>query len=83
MAKAVVSPSTKASPMITAEVARPEAETAASVPVTAMAHACVAIRSRRRSKRSAAEPAQGASTNTPKNWAKLTRPTRRVEPVSR
>ena len=83
VANAVVKPSSSAMPITRGTVPHPIAMNAASVAQTVAAPICVATRSLRRSKRSAAAPAHGASKTTPMNIAKFVTPTRSVDCVRR
>src|SRR5205809_632325 len=56
---------------------------AASAPLSRVDATCVTITTRRRSNRSAAAPAQGASTRTGTKLQKLRTPSRNAECVSR
>jgi hypothetical protein len=80
---AVVIPCPSPKPMTSAAVASSSSVRSASVAERTAAAGCVTRRSRRRSKRSAALPVQGARRSVGANWAKLRTPRRSSEPVSR
>lgn len=81
--KAEVTPSPAETAIKRGVLAAPAQASAATSPASPAATLCIAMIRRRRSKRSAALPAHGASTSTGTNWENASTPSRSSEPVSR
>jgi hypothetical protein len=80
---ALITPSPSANTITTQTRASPPHASPARIPDSAAATSCVVTSRRRRSKRSAALPAHGASTSTGTKLPKLSTPSRNGECVSR